>query len=208
MLSTELQTLGDGLRGSREASVKAETACVLALADHSVDEKKISLCRRDDVPSVRSHVDSDDGVSERRQRRLRVLPDGVEQPNLALLAADRKTTLLGGRDARKLLLGRVLLELRVHHLASRHARIDAIECVARRADECLLCGHLGELRLGRDVRHRNVFMNRPLLDDLAALDVHTEERVGVILVHDDHLGVLLVEHHLKDAVSLWKADSK
>lgn len=208
MFRAQLQSSGDGFRSGGEAPVEAKTTGVPALADERVDEEQVCLRRRDDPASVRGDIDADDGVSQRRQRRLRVLADRVEQTDVTFLRRDRELALRGRGDAGEFVLGHVLFVLAVDELAPRNTRVDAEERVPRCTDEGLLRGHLRELVFGRDVSHGNVLMNLPLFDDLSSFEVEMEQRVLIILVHNDHLGILIVQHDFSgiDLLSLGSLD--
>ena len=77
--------------------------------------------------------------------------------------------------------------------------------VVRDADDGLLRRLLRELVVWRDVVDGDVVVHLPLLDDLPALDVQVEQRVRVRRVHQDHLRVLVVQHHLQGMSSPARA---
>jgi hypothetical protein len=50
--------------------------------------------------------------------------------------------------------------------------------------------------------HRDIIMDLPLINDLSVLQVHPEQRVGVITVLKDQVAILSMEHDLLGAKEL------
>ena len=111
----------------------------------------------------------------------------------------------GGGDSGELVLRDVLLVLAVDHLGTRDTWVDAEERVVRDADDGLLGCHLRELVVRRDVVHGDIIVDLPLFDNLSTLDVQVEQGVGLRGGHQDHLRVLVVQHHLQGMSSSARA---
>ena len=192
MLASELQPAWMWFRSRRETSIETKIPSKFALPDQSVNQQQIRLGGRYHPPTIGSHVDPDDRVSQRRQRRLGILADAVKQLDVALGTRNCETTSGGGRDARKRILAGVLLILAVDHLVARHARVDAEERIVRDTDDRLLSCCLSELAVWGNVVDGDVVVDFPLLHNLATLDVQAEKRMRSSGVLQDHLGILVV----------------
>lgn len=64
-----------------------------------------------------------------RKTHLGILPNGVKQTDISLVARNSKFTRLGGSSCREIVLARILLELTLDKLVSGHTRIDSEETV-------------------------------------------------------------------------------
>lgn len=160
----------------RERPVEARLTGILGpgrFRDHGIDQEEVRLARREDPATVRRDVDANDWVSERRQGRLGVLAELVEETQVSLCTTDDELTRLGRRGSRKVGLSRVLFEFGVDELRSGETRIDPEQSVVRMTDEGLLLRGLRELGIRQEVLDGKVLRNLVFVDDLARLEVET-----------------------------------
>ena len=175
MFCSQLQPPWYWFRIGGERPVEPQTSRMLSIANHRVDQQQIRLGRGHNPSPITRDVNSKNWITQRWQRRLRVLSDGVEQPDIPLVTGYSQFPSTGCSDCGELRLRRVLLHLVLYHLVPGQSGINPVQRISGDTNDRLFSRRLRILVLRCDVADRNVIINLPLFHDLTSLNVQREE---------------------------------